>query len=98
MADFCLISRRVLDPADHQVFRFHFLLGANWKLCCRRLNMDRGNFFHAVYRIEQQLGRAFSEMQPYSLFPLDEYFGGTMRREPGRVVLAQPRTELPLSA
>ncbi len=82
MADFCLVSRRVLTEADYRVFRFHFLLGADWKLCCRRLNMDRGNFFHAVYRIEQRLGRAFAELKPYALYPLDEYFAGTIQREP----------------
>jgi hypothetical protein len=40
------------------------------------LNIDRGTFFHTVYRIEQKLGRAFRELEPYSLFPLDEYFHG----------------------
>lgn len=75
IADFCLVSRRFLDESDHKVFRFHFLLGADWKLCCRQLAMDRGSFFHAVYRIEQVLGRAFRELEPYGLFPLDEYFG-----------------------
>jgi hypothetical protein len=25
------------------------------------------------------LGRVFRELEPYSLFPLDEYFGGTIR-------------------
>jgi hypothetical protein len=42
--------------------------------------MDRGNFFHAVYRIQQQLGRAFRETKPFALFPLDEYFGGTITK------------------
>jgi hypothetical protein len=81
MADFCLVSRRVLDEFEQRVFRLHFLLGAHWKLCCRQLNVDRGNFFHAVYRIEQTLGRTFRELEPYGLYPLDEYFGGTMRNE-----------------
>jgi len=75
MADFCLVSKRFLDEFEYKVFRFHFLLGADWRLCCRRLNMDKGLFFHAVYRIEQKLGRAFRELKPYPLFPLDEYFG-----------------------
>jgi hypothetical protein len=79
MADFCLVSRRALDEFEHRIFRFHFLLGADWKLCCRQLKIDRGNFFHAVYRIEQKLGRTFRELEPYGLYPLDEYFGGTMR-------------------
>ncbi len=84
MADFCLVSRRVLDESEQKIFRYYFLLGADWKLCCRQLKMDRGNFFHAIYRIERVLGRAFSELEPYALYPLDEYFGGTVRREPGR--------------
>jgi len=76
VADFCLVSRRALDEFEHRIFRFHFLLGADWRLCCRRLGVDRGTFFHAVYRIQQKLGRVFRELEPYALFPLDEYFGG----------------------
>jgi hypothetical protein len=82
IADFCLVSRRNLDESEHRIFRFHFLLGADWKLCTRKLNIDRGNFFHAVYRIEQKLGRVFRELEPYSLFPLDEYFHGPARMGP----------------
>jgi len=44
------------------------------------MNNDRGTFFHCVYRVEQKLGRTFREVQPYSLYPLDEYFGGTLRK------------------
>lgn len=79
-ADFCLIARRSLDEIEYRVFRFHFLLGADWRLCSRRLNMDRGTFFHHVYRIQSTLGRIFRELQPYGLFPLDEYFEGTIRK------------------
>lgn len=89
MADFYLVTKRTLDAFEFQLFRFHFLLGADWKLCCRRLKIDRGRFFHAVYRIEQKLGRVFRELQPYALFPLDEYFGGSVEgwREPTRKVV-----------
>jgi len=87
MADFCLIAERVLDPVEHRIFRFHFLLGARWKLCCRRLAMDRGTFFHHVYRIQSKLGHAYRETQPYGLFPLDEYFGGTVRSRERRVAV-----------
>ena len=80
LADFYIIAKRTLDEEHLRIFRFHFLLGADCSLCCRRLDMDRGNFFHAVYRIEQQLGRAFTETAPYALFPLDEYFGGAIRK------------------
>lgn len=79
IADFCLVSRRALNDFEYAIFNSHFLLGADWKLCCRKLRMDRGNFFHEVYRIEQRLGRVFRELQPYALYPLDEYFGGSTR-------------------
>lgn len=79
IADFTLVARRSLSEADYQIFKYHYLLGADWKLCCRKLNMDRGRFFHAVYRIQQRLGRIFRELEPYGLYPLDEYFGTTVR-------------------
>lgn len=77
LADFLLVSRRLLSPQEYQLFNFHYLLGADWRLCCRRLQMDRGNFFHAIYRLEAKLGRHYRELEPYGLFPLDEYFHGT---------------------
>lgn len=76
VADFCLIAKRELEPEEHDVFRYHFLLGADWRLCCRQLNINRGQFFHHVYRIQQHLGRIFRELEPYGLFPIDEYFHG----------------------
>jgi hypothetical protein len=73
-ADFCLIAARELTSAEHQIFRFHVLLGADWRLCCRRLGIDRGLFWHAVYRIQEKLGRVFAELQPHALWPTGEYF------------------------
>jgi len=101
MADFCLVSQRFLDDDEYRVFRFHFLLGADWKLCCRQMKMDRGEFFHNIYRIEQKLGRAFAELKPFPLYPLDEYFGGMAHRletskSPARELAAH--FHLPLSA
>lgn len=78
IADFTLMAKRHLGGLEHKIFRYHFLLGADWKLCCRKLKMDRGNFFHAVYRIMHKLGRAFRETEPYGLYPLDEYFSTTV--------------------
>jgi hypothetical protein len=95
-ADFCLLSRRTLSEAEREVFRRHFLMGADWKLCCLRLGMDRGNFFHSVYRIEQKLGRAFRETEPYGLYPVSDYFHGAAKgvasclAEP-RMVIVLPR-------
>jgi hypothetical protein len=80
-ADVWLVAKRTLtNPTEWAIFRFHHLLGADWKLCGRRLGMDKGNFFHAVYRIEAKLGKVFRELQPYPLFPIDEYFQGNTRR------------------
>jgi hypothetical protein len=78
MADFSLIAKRELGEGtlSHRLFTYHFLLGADWQLCGRKLSMDRGEIFHEIYRVQARLGRAFRETRPYSLFPLDEYFGG----------------------
>ena len=78
-ADFILIARRVLTPEEYRIFNFHFMLGADWRLCCIRLKLDRGLFFHAIYRIQQVLGKTFLELEPYALYPLDEYFNGGAR-------------------
>lgn len=79
-ADFLLIARRALDDEQYKAFRLHWLLGADYRLCCAKLQIDRGTFFHLVYRIEQLLGRALAETRPYPLWPLDQYFG-CLRRE-----------------
>jgi hypothetical protein len=79
MADFLLVSKRTLNAYEYAIFKYHFLLGADWKLCCQKLKIERGEFFHEVYRIQQKLGRTFRELEPYALFPIDEYFGGSTR-------------------
>ena len=74
-ADFELIARRTLDETHFAVFRLHFVEGLSWRACCHELRMDRGHFFHSVYRVEQQLGKAYSATEPYPLFPTSRYFG-----------------------
>lgn len=81
IADFCLVSRRTLSESEYKIFKYHFLLAADWKLCCRKFNVDRVTFFHEVYRIEQKLGKTFRELEPHALFPLDEYFNSTGREK-----------------
>jgi len=81
-ADFELVSRRSLDEFHYRIFRYHFLLGADWKLCCRKLGMNRGNFYHAVYRIQERLGRVFYELEPYGLYPPRDYFAYRRLEEP----------------
>jgi hypothetical protein len=80
MADFLAVADRVLDDLELKVFRVHFLLGADWRLCVRRLGVDKGRFFHAVYRIEKKIGRECREVAPYALFPIDAYFNSLPRQ------------------
>ena len=100
MADFCLVSKRALDENEYRLFRYHFLLGADWRLCSRKLGVDRGTFFHSVYRIQEKLGRIFRELEPYPLFPLTDYFHGPIRPSaiyavpPGAVVPIRPPVNL----
>ncbi|HUK14976.1 MAG TPA: hypothetical protein VLW65_01120 [Bryobacteraceae bacterium] len=90
VADFSLVSRRALDDSEYRLFRFHYLLGADSRLCCRRFKMQQSGFYSAVYRIEKRLGRLFAELEPYPLYPLDEYFGGCTRSGPVRSSTPDP--------
>jgi hypothetical protein len=106
IADFVLVSRRTLSDYEFVIFKYHFLLGADWNLCCKKLKLDRGEFFHEVYRIQQKLGRTFRELEPHALFPLDQYFN-SRTKEPIEISPAfkvetepapkpQPRLRYPL--
>jgi hypothetical protein len=72
--DFELIAKRALTPRQYRIFRMHVLQGADGTLCGKRLRIDRGTFYHEVYRMQETLGWAFAELQPYPLFPCAEYF------------------------
>ena len=80
LADVVLSSMTRLSERDAVIFREHFLEGRPWYEVCRRVHLDRGNFFHAVYSIEARLGRLYAELQPFSLFPTDGYFLPTIQR------------------
>jgi hypothetical protein len=79
LADFINIARRSLTEQEFRLFRMHFLLGGDWRFCTARLGLNRGEFFHAVYRVEQKLGRAYRETEPYALYPFHDYFYATGR-------------------
>jgi hypothetical protein len=98
-ADFILVSERALlgmtrtkfreqperpEPLGWKVFKMFFLEGRDWRYCCPRLGLDRGSFFHEVYRVEQRLGSAFAEISPIPLFPLGRYFGETAMERAAR--------------
>jgi len=104
IADFQLVAKRALNETEYCMFKLHFLLGADWRLCCQKLNLDRGTFFHLLYRLEGKLGRVFRELEPYCLYPLGEYFDNarkqavrctplTFKVRPIRPPLRRPRIE-----
>jgi hypothetical protein len=74
-ADLELLARRSLDELELDIFRLHHLGGCDWTVCTRRLRMSKGNFFHAVYRIEEALGQACALTTPHPLYPSTRYFG-----------------------
>jgi hypothetical protein len=76
--DFEHVAQRALAdlPVEAAVFTMHFLHGRDWHMCCCKLRLDRGEFFHAVYRVEKRLGVVYSTLKPYCLWPLREYFAG----------------------
>jgi hypothetical protein len=82
-ADFCNLARRALTPTDYRVFEAHFLCGLEWGTkACLKIGLTRGNFYHAVYRIQHQLGRVYYETQPYALWPgFDEAGAGGANHE-----------------
>src|ERR1035438_10772292 len=51
MADFCLVSRRMLDEEDHRLFRFYFLLGADWQLRSEEHTSELQSLRHLVCRL-----------------------------------------------
>ena len=58
------MTKRTLTPEEYRIFNYHFLLGADWKLCCRKLKMEKGIFFHTLYRIMVKLGATTSTCSP----------------------------------
>lgn len=74
-ADFVIAARRALDAEGMRLFVLYFIQHADWRACAKKLRMDRGQLFHALYRMEALLGRAFLETRPYSIYPR-AYFSG----------------------
>jgi hypothetical protein len=100
IADFLGVTQRSLTEEEYRVFRYYFLLGADYVLCCRKLDTDKGTFFHTIYNIEEKLGRIYAELQPYALYPLREYFGGMIRKETvgARILRLREASPVQLSA
>jgi hypothetical protein len=100
IADFLGVAQRTLTECEYRIFRYTFLLGADYILCCQKLEMDRGTFFHTLYDIEEKLGRVYAELEPYPLYPLRDYFGGLIHKQAAaaRVLRTRVSMVVPLSA
>lgn len=91
LADFELVSRRNLDALEMEVLRLYHMGGHDFRACCRLTGLDKGNFFHHVYRIEERLGRVFHELKPYALYPVGQYFYGVAEPEEIKPLSGMPQ-------
>ena len=75
-ADFVLVSRRALKGRDFDllIFKHHICEGRDFGWCASHLKAERGTFFHRAYHLQEILGRAFFELEPYALYPLASYY------------------------
>lgn len=76
-ADFVLVGRRALQqrPLLLAVFNLYIVDGLPTQMCLRKLKIAQNVFFRRVFQIKQELGRAFREVRPYPLYPINEYNG-----------------------
>jgi hypothetical protein len=106
-ADFYLAAKRALHGTEWEIFRMHYLEMRPWPVCSAAVGLDRGNFFHECYRLEAKLGRYFPTLEPFPLYPLEDYFSrqipaadiATLSETPGEeaviVVAARPKRPPP---
>ena len=68
-ADFLNLVRRA-GLFEKAMVKMYHLDGSDWRACCIKFRMDKGQFFHSVYRVEQKIGRLAAELRPYPLIDL----------------------------
>lgn len=72
-ADVRAIAKRILSAIAFRLFELYHLGEAEYLDCLRQLpGLDRGVFWHHVYKIERELGMEF---QRAGLYPAHRYFG-----------------------
>jgi hypothetical protein len=74
-ADFVMLAKRTLPDELLSLFRSRFLNGEPRHIYMRRMDLDRGEYWHLVYRVSVRMGRAIADSEPYSLYPVSDYFG-----------------------
>ena len=73
--DFDQTARRALTRHQLALLSLYHIAGQPWHVCAPKLRLDRGEFFHQVYRTERLLGCALMETTP-PLYPKARYFAG----------------------
>ena len=86
VADFSLVTRRTLSAEEYRIFKYHFLLGADWNLCCRRLNIERKSFFHIVLPHRATARTRFSRTEAVCTVPGGRVLPKQFRRTHARHV------------
>lgn len=81
-ADFERLAMRRLSGWDvHQaIFQRHYLEGRDYRsayVAAQRVDpgLSLGMFWHSAYQLAEWVGERLVTIQPYRLYPLDEYFG-----------------------
>lgn len=74
VADFILMARRNLDADGFALFVGRYLKLETPEQTCRRLRIPDRTYRWRVAAIETTIGRAFSETEPYGLYPPGSYF------------------------
>jgi len=72
LAEIDLAARRVLNGPELKVYELYEAQNADWRYCSARVGLNRGNFFHLVYVVEQKLGKA---LYLSGIFPAGRYVG-----------------------
>jgi hypothetical protein len=98
IADFELITRRVLTGMEATIMECHFYDGLPWRQCLAALSahhtkVDRGLFFHSVFRIEQKLGRRFLLNPKTALYPLSRYVASSASHATSHKAFDRPRIQ-----
>jgi hypothetical protein len=86
LGDIILVANRTLDRHERVLFQLHEIERYNWRGCLARYprvwrfyfesepkELDRGSFFHSVYRYARKLGKEFLNL---GIYPFGEYFAG----------------------
>ena len=72
-ADFEIAARQALSPELHQIFRWHYVLGASARVVSERLGVHRRILERTIDDLQTAVGRQIAHCTPYSIYPPSEY-------------------------